>query len=174
MTRFSISPKLRKWIGDIFLGFCGLLVFTAILSSAFPAGLDTISTRRADALLFASPGFTADLPDKVEITIDGVDAVFHRGEKSYDQLVTLLHNGRTQDMLDATGGPIGGAGGAPCGEMVIRSYGITSRFRIERAALNKDIYWIWLPHLNRGGYAIPFFTADPRVIDLIKTTGIAH
>jgi len=161
----------RKWLRRVFVSFCVLLPLTFILENAFPAGLATTATKQASALLFPQSQFT-ELPETVEISIDGVRAIFHRGDKTYDHLVNLLHNGRSDEMTSAA------AAGAPfaftgpqCGELVIRCYGITSRFIIERNVGNKNLYWIWLPHLNRGGYAIPVFTADPRVIDLIKTSG---
>lgn len=157
-----------KTLGWIFACLASLIMLNLMLDGMFPAGLDTKSTQQADALLYAKAG-VSDLPDEVEITIDGAHAVFHRGDKSYDQLVALLPNGHSQDMLDATGGQIS-LSGTICGEMAIRNYGITSHFKIGRSANNKCLYWIRLPHLNRGGYAIPFFTADPRVIDLIKKT----
>jgi len=144
------------------------------LENAFPAGLKTMATKQASALLFAQSQFT-ELPETAEISIDGVPAVFHRGDKTYDQLVNLLHNGRTDEMVGAAtaGAPISFTGPL-CGELVIRCNGITSRFIIERNRGSKNLYWIWLPHLNRGGYAIPIFTADPKVIDLIKRVGTAE
>jgi len=173
ITRLRSSPRLLKWLGRMFACFVALLVLDLISQDIFPAGLETKSVQEADALLFTFPGFSDDLPDKVEITIDGVHAIFRRGEKSYDRLVNLLHNGRSQEMLEATGGSIS-LGGTICGDLAVRNYGITSRFRIGRSAENKDLYWILLPHLHRSGFPIPFFTAAPRVIDLIKTTGTAQ
>lgn len=151
-----------------------LVLVTFILEIAFPAGLNTMATKQACALLFPQSQFT-ELPETVEISIDGVRAVFHRGDKTYDQMVNLLHNGRTDEMASAgaTRAPFSFTG-PKCGELVIRCYGITSRFVIERNRGSKNLYWIWLPHLNRGGYAIPIFTADHEVIDLIKRVGTAE
>jgi len=111
---------------------------------------------------------TTNRQKKTEITIDGAKAVFNLGDPSYTELIYLLRHGRSREMLERTGGPISFSHRTRCGELVIRNYGITSRFPIYRGSDNEKLYWIALPKLTSPGKSIPLFTADPRVIDLVK------
>src|SRR5579862_2237758 len=158
--------KILKWLLWAFQALVVLGVLETASEWIYPAGIQTKSTEQAHALLFA--GTSYELPGKVEISMDGVKAVFHRGDTSYDKLVNLLHNGRSAELIQKAGYPLDIKSDPPCGELVISNYGIPSHFPIRRAGNYKDAYFIWLPKLTSPGHAIPFFTLDPRVIEFIK------
>jgi len=165
---------MNRWL-PIIKTFAAILIIgiliSAILGFIFPARLDTKSVEFAEALL-SSGSVYSELPEQAELSIDGVKAIFHIGNSSYNELVNLLHNGRTSEMLEKTGGPISFTQSSRCGELVIWSHGIPSRFPITRGNDNKNLYWIRIPHLNRGGYAILILTADPRFIELLNASSV--
>lgn len=175
MSRLEYSPFIHmKNMGKIailvlclFLGF----VFLDLVVGAFlPAGLETKSTKRAHALLFADEP-TNDLPEQFEITFDGTKAIFHKGDRQYDDLVLLLHNGRSSELMAGAGEypRFSFAASTNRGEMAISSHLIKSHFPIFQSTKNTNFFWIRLPKLTTPGRTFPIFTVDPRVIDFIKS-----
>jgi hypothetical protein len=160
--------RLLKLSFRVLLIILGAVILLIISQVQFPAGIETIPTQHANALLFPDTGY--GLPRTAEITIDGVKAVFHQGDKSYDKLVDLLHNGRSEEILEKTGYPSGFNPEWPaCGELVIPCLGIPCHFPITREKGNPNFYRIWLPKLTSPGRTIPTFTADPQVVEFIKS-----
>ena len=149
----------------------GAILFVEGWSEVFyPAGFYTKSVERANAFLFHNDT-DAELPDKVEFIIDGSRAVFHQNTKPYNELMTLLRDGRSDERRTEAGDPppFGFNVRKTCGEMKITSYGIPSHFRIIRSDVNTNYYWIRLPKLTSPGTTYPFFTYDSRVIDYIRS-----
>ena len=174
ITPWQVWLHVRKyvfWLILLIFLIIGVILLD-IIGGKFLVGLKTKPVERAAALLFSDNHFN-ELPDKVELKIDGISAVFRRGSKPFDELVVLLHNGRSSKLLESTGRPIGFPDlGTAYGELVIQSYGMTSRFKIFRGKDNKNIYWIALPKLTASGTGFPIFTADPRVVDLVKANSV--
>ena len=140
--------KATLWI--VLLIFA-VLVCEVVFQVIYPAGLETGTTKGADALLFSDYP-AADLPKDVEIRIDGTKAVFHRDTKPFDDLVELLHGGRSDELMVQAGEPPRDIGARVlCGEMVISSYGVQSHFKILRSNQNTNYYWIRLPKLTSLG-----------------------
>lgn len=149
----------------------GLIVCAAFLELAveifYPAGIQTKSVQRAHAFLFNGTEFH-DLPDKVEITIDGIRSVFHKGTQPYNDLMHHLHDGRSEDLFERAGPPPPFPGTrSSCGEMIVSSYRLPSYFRIIRSDKNQNYYWIGLPKLTSPGTSWPIFTVDTQVIDIL-------
>jgi hypothetical protein len=160
--------RLLKLFGRVLLWIVGIVFLLQISECVYPAGIGTIPTQYANALVFPDTGY--ELPRTAEITIDGVRAVFRRGDKSYDRLVDLLHNGRSEKILKKTGYPSGfNPERPPCGELVIRCLTMPFHFPITRERGNPNFYRIRLPKLTSPGWTIPTFTADPQVIEFIKS-----
>lgn len=164
VTRVVISfLKTAFWI----VAILGALIFIQVITEGrYPAGFQTISTERAHAFLFHN-NKDNDLPDEVTFTIDGSKAVFHKNTKPYNELLTLLHNGRSEEIMLQAGDPSSFTLSSPCGEMVITSFWIPSHYQIRRSQTNDNYYWIAFPKLTSPGTTFPIFTYDKRVINFI-------
>jgi len=166
-----IVARVAKVVGGAVTVIVGLLLLDLLVQMVYPAGIETVPVKRAYAVLAANKEYAA-LPDQVEFTIDGVKAVFHRGSKSYDQLVELLHHGRTEEMFEVAGPRPEFPGTKGCGEMGVSSYGTIWHYRVVRSNVNRNYYWIGLVKLTSPGTTWPILTVDPRFLEFIQANRI--
>ena len=162
--------KAFGFLWKTILAIICLIFIEFILQGFFPAGIETKSTKAANAILFY-PNYTNELPNEVEITIDGIRAVFRKNTKPYNDLLIFLQQGRSSEAIDKAGSPPKNFG-TVCGEMKISSYGIPFHFKIRRSDENTNYYRIILPKLTSPGRTLPIFTTDPHIVDLIKVNRI--
>jgi hypothetical protein len=162
--------KILSFVWKVILAIVCLLFIEIILQGFFPAGIETKSAKAANAILFY-PDKVNGLPNEIEITIDGMRAVFYKNTKPYNDLLIFLQRGRSNEIMN-NAGPYPKDIGMVCGEMRISSYGIPFHFEIRRSDENTNYYRIILPKLTSPGRTLPIFTADPHIVDLIKTNRI--
>jgi hypothetical protein len=162
--------KILSFVWKVILAIVCVLFIEIILQGFFPAGIETQSTKAANAIL-SHPENAVELPDEVEITIDGITAVFHKNTKTFNDLLAFLQKGRSDEAMNRAGSPPDDFGPV-CGEMRISSYVIPSHFEIRRSDKNTNYYRIILPKLTSPGRTAPIFTVDPRIADFIKTNRI--
>ena len=164
--------KLLFWtakaMGGLVVSLIALIALEFVTEMFFPAGFATSAGQHAYALIYRDCPYK-ELPNEVEITIDGTRAHFQKGSKSFDQLVTLLQDGHSQAAFASAGArPEFPGFHCVCGEMVIRSFGIPFHFRLIRSDVNKNYFWIGLTKLTSPGTAYPIFTVDPNIEKLVQ------
>jgi len=162
--------KALSSIWKVILAIVCVLFIGIILQGFYPAGIETPSTKAANAILLY-PENADELPNEVEITINGITAVFNKNTKTFNDLLAFLQRGRSDETMN-NAGPYPTDIGEVCGEMRISSYGIPSHFEIRRSDENPNFYRIILPKLTSPGRTLPILTADPHIVDLIKTNRI--
>ncbi len=166
-----IVVRAAKVVGGTVAIIVGLLLVDLLALGFFPAGIETVPVKRAYAVLAANKEYTS-FQAQVAFTINRVKAVFHRGSKSYDQLVELLHNGCTEEMFEAAGPRPEFPGTKGCGAMGVSSYGTMWHYRIVRSNVNRNYYWIGLVKLTSPGITWPILTVDPRFLEFIQSNRI--
>ena len=168
-----------RYAGWTLLAILLLVILESFADSNYlPLGLHTHCVRTAYSILHIDPFLRntpqeTDLPASLKFTIDGHRAVFRKGSKSYNQVINLLANGRSQVEAVLSQPPgVNPIKGSDCGEITVSDWIATCYFPIIRDGVNPDFYWIWLPSLvnYHGARQFPF-TADPRVMNLVKATG---
>jgi hypothetical protein len=162
------TPSILMRIGEVVFKAI-LVVFVLCMIGAI---IDDISLhfitfvgRKAYSLL--NPAVATDsseLPDWIEMTMDGVSKNFNKGTLEYGQLVILLH--RKISLPDGSTGKISPI--SPCGEMFIRQYGIPFHFPLFRSKEFQNLYMIELPEYSeRHGTAKPFIIDDGALAQFI-------
>lgn len=164
-----VALCLMRLLGRILGVSLTCVVLLVVLAGIWCAVFTRPSVQEARAMLDPGVPETA-LPSEVTLTLDGAKATFHRGDAGYATLLNVLRAVRSQKSREAAGPYHSEGGRERCGDLAIRSFGVTSHFLIARSVRNPHFLWLQLPHLNRGGYGLSMLIDDGRLTPLVHST----
>ena len=148
------------------LGCVALLLLLYITCSG--SIVDAISLSRINSLIYPKDENT---PEIIEIFLNERRIIFHKRTPSYDRLIHILHNSRTQKTFSLAGpqprfpGPH-----TLCGLITIHGVLFSSYFRIYHSDENRNYFWIEIPKNNLNGTRFPIFAFNSDLDDLIRST----